>query len=167
MRSARSVSIRDIPVEHLERAAPGSVLHQLAKKRPRGRSRDLEHGEQVKLFTWAAENLQLHPALGWLFAVPNFSGRLGDLTAKHGARLKAEGRKSGVPDVLLPVRRGGYVGLAIEMKAGNNQPRHAQKLWLSHFSHEGWLTHVAYSFEEARDVISKYLDQQYTLIQEQ
>ena len=49
-----------------------------------------------------------------LFAVPNFSGRLGKATLNIGKRLKAEGRRKGVWDILYPVARCGYNALWIE-----------------------------------------------------
>lgn len=135
---------------------PDSPLHQL--KPPRAPRQDLEHEEQVALFAWA-ETAKVHrPLLERLFAVPNFSGRMGKRTARHGARLKAEGRKPGVPDVWLPVARGGYHGLVIEMKAGRNEPTHEQRHWLHYLDDAGWLTRVCYSAHEAQHEIELYLD---------
>jgi hypothetical protein len=136
---------------------PDSPLHQLLTKKRRPPRQDIEHEEQVKLFTWAAGNESAHPELALLFAVPNFSGKLGRWTARHGARLKAEGRKPGVPDVWLPVARNGYHGLAIELKAGRNQPTIVQHQWLKRLAAEGWRTVIAYSASEAIGEIVTYL----------
>jgi hypothetical protein len=72
-------------------------------------------------------------------------------------RLRAEGVRAGVPDVLLPVARGGYHGLALEMKFGRNKPTPEQREWLDALAAEGWQTCVAYGFEEARQAIQDYL----------
>jgi hypothetical protein len=112
-----------------------------------------EHDEQVALFDWANLQANRDPALRLLFAVPN-GGKRHTVTAM---RLRDEGVKAGVPDILLPVARGGYHGLAIEMKHGRNKPTPEQAEWLAALAAEGWQTCVAYGFEEARQAIQDYL----------
>lgn len=148
---SRSISIRDIDPASL---GPNSPLLELMRRKPR---RDLEHQEQVKLFEWAAENEAKYPELHWMFAVPNFAGRLGRKTARHGARLKAEGRKPGVLDVWLPVKRGRYPGIVIEMKIGNNRPTAEQKEWIEHLWSQGWVVLVAYDANAAIQNLIAYL----------
>ncbi len=53
-----------------------------------------------------------YPCLKLLFAVPNQAAR----DPANQSRMKAEGLISGVPDLILPVARGGYFGWAGEMK---------------------------------------------------
>lgn len=120
-------------------------------------SRDAEHIEQSLLFQWAEHSTGRHPELGLLFAIPNFAGRLGSATARHGARLKKEGRKAGVPDVCLPVPRGGYHALYVELKAGANRPTPAQRAWLEALREHGNAAHVCTGWEAARDRIVEYL----------
>lgn len=145
---SRPVSLRDID---LSRLGPDSPLRQLIRRAPR---RDLEHQQQVRLFEWAADNEARYPALRRLFAVPNW---IGVRTAKQGARLKAEGRKPGVPDVWLPVARGKYHGLVIELKVGKNRPTPEQADWLGHLATEGWYVSVAFGAAEAIRAIERYL----------
>lgn len=135
---------------------PDSPLRNLKPRRDR--RRDLEHEQQCALFVWADAHVAERPLLAWLFAVPNFSGRMGKRSARHGARLKAEGRKPGVPDVWLPVARGGYHGLVIEMKVRPNTPTHEQRHWLLHLERAGFLARVCYTAEEAQQEIEHYLD---------
>lgn len=71
-----------------------------------------EHSHQCALMQWVALNGRQWPDLDLLFAVPNG----GDRSMSVAAAMKAEGVKSGVPDLCLPVPRGGYPGLWIEMK---------------------------------------------------
>lgn len=150
---SRGVSIRDIDPAAL---GPNSPLLALMRRKPR---RDLEHQEQVKLFEWAAENEGKHPELRWMFAVPNFTGHTGRRRArqKQGARLKAEGRKPGVLDIWLPIKRGSHPGLAIEMKVNRNKPTPEQTKWLNHLDAEGWGTAVCYSADDAKREILAYL----------
>lgn len=74
-----------------------------------------------------------------------------------GARLKAKGVKSGVPDVLIFEPRGVFVGLAIELKIEPNKPSDNQILWLNNLREKGWATTVCYSIDETLDVVDNYL----------
>lgn len=58
-------------------------------------------------------------ALWLLHAIPNGGTRGGDKRSAMiaGANMKAEGTKTGVSDIMLPVARQGYHGFYIEMKA--------------------------------------------------
>lgn len=139
------------------KAGPDSVLHELVKKMPRAKSRDLEHIEQVKLFEWAKDTEEKIPALKLLFAIPNFAGRLGKKTVRHGARLKAEGRRRGVPDLMLAVSRNDYHGLFIELKSLEGSPTKEQIQWLVALQSQGYCAEVCRGFESARDLILDYL----------
>lgn len=112
-----------------------------------------EHQHQVALFDWARMNEGTYPELALLYANP-LGGKRPKRTA---ARMKAEGAKAGVPDLTLPVARGGYHGLYIEMKAGRNKLTESQYWWLKRLRMEGYYTVVCYSWEEARDVLVDYL----------
>jgi hypothetical protein len=122
---------------------------------PRIRRAEPEHDQQVTLFAWAAEMEAQHPELRLLFAVPNW---IGTRTRHHGAYLKAEGRKPGVPDVWLPVSRRYYHGLVIEMKVKPNRPSDEQRAWLAALEAADYAVHVCYSAIEAEAVILHYLD---------
>ena len=102
----------------------------------------LEHSEQVELFKWAArvaylgfeladvEKLPQNPSrkpvpeISLMFAIPN-GGSRGDSALSRqirGNQLKAEGVKSGVPDIFLPSRSGmGYSGLFVELKRADEK----------------------------------------------
>ena len=69
-----------------------------------------------------------------LFAVPNGGQR----SAATAGRLKAEGVRAGVPDLLWPLRRHNYVGLAMELKVGRNAPTTLQMGWLEWLGDNGW-----------------------------
>lgn len=113
-----------------------------------------EHREQAALFAWARLAEKRYPALALLFAVPNGGAR----SAVTGARLKAEGVRRGVPDVWLPVARGGYHGLVMEIKAGKGRTTNEQRAWLAALTAEGWLALVCMGSDEAMEAILRYLD---------
>lgn len=112
-----------------------------------------EHTEQAALFEWAAWNQGRDAALNMLYAVPN-GGKRDKATA---ARLKAEGVKAGVPDVVLPVARLGYHGFYLELKVGKNKTSAEQNAWLTALRAEGYLVDVSYGWQEAAHKIARYL----------
>ena len=100
--------------------------------------------------------MQCHvPELGLLFAIPN-GGKRGIATA---ARLKLEGVKPGVPDLMLPVARQGFHGLFIEMKRtkGSSVSRE-QKTFATALQQQRYRVEVAKGFLEARQIIIDYFE---------
>lgn len=120
-----------------------------------------EHAEQSMLFQWAALATGRYPELADLFAIPNFSGRLGNappVAAKiQGAKLKKEGRKKGVPDICLPVARYRYHGLYIELKRPGGKPTDEQRDWLARLRKRGYAAVLCVGWEAARETIEHYL----------
>lgn len=114
---------------------------------------DLEHLNQAALFSWAKSAEKRYPELQWMFAVPNAAKR----SVRLAARMKAEGLKSGVPDILLPVARMGYHGLFIEMKAPKGRLSENQEVWLAGLCEQGYKSVVCCGWEVARDTIIEYL----------
>lgn len=121
-------------------------------------SRD-EHSEQVALFRWIDLTKGHIPELGLAFAVPNFSGFHGSETARirSGARAKAEGRRKGVPDIVLPVPRGTFHGLFIELKAKGGRTQPEQRAWLDALREQGYAAHLCVGYEDARQTMTDYL----------
>lgn len=118
------------------------------------------------------------PELEWLHAIPNGGSRGDDAKTRaiRGGALKAEGVRSGVADVFLPVpafdhnaefnNQIVYCGLYIEMKKPTEKPKkEGSKGGLSdeqiafrdyaRNNHYGWI--VCYSWREAVDAIKSYL----------
>jgi len=114
-----------------------------------------EHKIQKALIEWAGYARCQRPELDLLYAIPNGGHR----DIRVAAKLKAEGVKRGVPDLCLPVMRGGFAALYIEMKT----PRSGSKLspdqewWFGRLSEHGALCKVCRSVDEARQVIEGYL----------
>lgn len=116
----------------------------------------LEAQEQKVLFEWVFYARAKHPELELLFAVPN-GGRRDRIEAHH---LKEQGVKPGVPDIFLPVARGPWHGLFIELKRQKGgKISDAQKKWISDLLTQGFLAEVAYGWKEAAALIEDYLDE--------
>lgn len=114
-----------------------------------------EHAEQCALMDWAQMAYGKHPELRWLYATPNGGFR----HVSTAAKLKAEGAKAGVCDLFLPVPRGGYHGLYIEMKrqkGGRLSPE--QKDFIEFVQSHGYRAEVCPGWIVARDVLVDYLN---------
>lgn len=152
-----------------------------------------EHSHQAALFCWVAmamnrgfeaandmaayanvgnaERYGVAQAVGelrWYHAIPN-GGSRGDTVKSariQGGMMKAEGVKPGVADTFLPVHRGAWPGLYIEMKKPAERPKRAGSSGgVSELQSEfgtfvkaqgfGWV--VCYSWREAADILQQYL----------
>lgn len=113
----------------------------------------MEHDEQVALFQWADYQFKVMPELALMYAIPN-GGKRHKMVA---IKLKREGVKAGVLDIHLPVARGKFIGLWIEMKYGKNKPSKNQSAWIDALRLEGHRVEVCYSAGEAIEVIKDYL----------
>lgn len=116
--------------------------------------RHLEDNEQILLFEWAALNQGKYPELEWMYHIPNGGKR----NAREAARLKRMGVKPGVSDVHLPIPRGVYHGLWIEMKSENGKVSPAQSRFLNAMRKHGYKAAVCYGWEEAVAIIEEYLN---------
>lgn len=113
-----------------------------------------EGQEQATLISWANMRVNKYPELRLLFHIPN-GGSRGKAEAAH---FKSEGVKSGVPDLFLPVARGPYHGLFIELKRQKGgRVSEAQKKWLAALTVQGYAAVVAYGWKDAAAVIDDYL----------
>lgn len=113
-----------------------------------------ESEEQVTLFSWARMKERKYPELRLLHHIPN-GGSRNQIEAKH---LKAQGVKSGVPDLCLPVARGLWHGLYIEMKRQKGgRVSDAQRRWLEDLERQGYRAEVACGWQEAAHIIEIYL----------
>lgn len=114
-----------------------------------------EHNLQTAVFTWANSGyiLDRFPELSMMFAIPNGGHR----DVRVAQKLKREGVKAGVPDICLPVARGGYHGLFIEMKYGRNKPTADQETYLQFLASQGYLCAVCYSIDEFEGLVWAYM----------
>ena len=89
-----------------------------------------------------------------IFAIPNGGTR----NKLEAVNLKRQGVKAGVPDLCLPIPKGKYASLYIEMKrVGKSTVSQAQKDWIALLNKEGNLAVICYGADEAIDTINNYL----------
>ena len=118
-----------------------------------------EDREQQMLIKWAQQASIRHefPELKLMFHIPNER----HCDAREGKRLKLMGVKSGVPDLYLPVARGGYNGLFIELKAENGKPSENQMWWFNELNKQGYFSAICYGWVQSAELITKYLRGEY------
>ena len=114
-----------------------------------------ESVEQQCLFRWAQFQSGRFPELALLYHVPNGGSR----KKAEAGRFRAEGVKAGVPDLCLPVARGGYHGLYVELKRlKGSKTSEEQKAWLSELAKQGYCAELCKGWEAAAKVIEEYLN---------
>ena len=115
-----------------------------------------ESVEQQCLFRWAKLQMGKYPELDMMYHVPNEGKR----SIYTGAKMRAEGLRKGVPDVVLPVAKGGYHGLYIEMKRLKGSTTTTdQKEWIKKLNAYGYYACICKGWEVAKDVILQYLNE--------
>lgn len=140
-----------------------------------------EHSHQVALFAWVAvavywgfdiaNNQEFYdlspqekkarfedqkrpiPELKLLFAIPNG----GERNAIVAGKMKAEGVRAGVSDILLPVARRGYHGFFIEMKKPGGRESDKQIEFGADVTEQGYLYTCCDHWELARDALMWYM----------
>ena len=118
-----------------------------------------EHDEQVSVINWCFNHTVYHPELDLIFAIPNGAmlggGRIGAIRANA---LKAEGMRPGVCDLFLPVARGKWHGMFIEMKTKIGKLSENQKEFIAGVEAQGYFTVVCYGADEAQEQLNYYIN---------
>lgn len=130
---------------------------------------DTEDGHQAAVFCWSASMWEQYPQLQWMHAIPNGGSR----HIAEATKMVAAGTRSGVWDIFLPWSNIGYMqewngnyyhGLYIEMKEPKrrnhkNGGLSEDQIAFGRYAKEaGYVCAVCYTWEEARDVIIRYLE---------
>jgi len=122
-------------------------------KAVRAKPGDREGQEQAALM----REIELrHPdAFALIYHVPNGGHRHKAVAAK----LKGQGVKAGVPDLVLPMARGGFFGLYIEFKATvDPAPVSAsQHAYIGRLNLQGYLAIVCRGHSDAMEQLRAYL----------
>lgn len=113
-----------------------------------------EHEEQCTLVQWAGYSVSKYPELELLYAIPN--GGLRNI--RVAIKLAREGVKRGVPDLHLPVARGGYHSLYIEMKRIGGKLSPNQIEIIEKLREQGHMVCVCYGAEQAIEQLERYLN---------
>lgn len=110
--------------------------------------------EQQCLFRWEQFQSGKYTELSLMYHVPNEGKR----SRATGGRMRAEGLKAGVPDICLPVPRGEFHGLYIELKrTQGGKVTENQAGWIADLQKQGYCAVVCEGWEAAAAVIEKYL----------
>jgi len=112
-----------------------------------------ESEEQQTLIEWATVMARKYPEYSLLFHIPNGGAR----SKATAGKLKAEGVKTGVPDLFLPVARAGFHGLFIELKVKPNKTTENQDKWIAALKEQGYKVEVCYGWREASKVLDEYI----------
>lgn len=118
-----------------------------------------EHDIQKSLIRWRDLSQKSRPELGLLFAIPN-GGARHVVVAK---KLKDEGVLAGVPDLFLPVARGGYHGLFIELKRQGGRLSEAQRNMIGKLETQNYAIVICYDLSQAIEAINDYLSHPVTI----
>lgn len=114
-----------------------------------------EHSEQCAVVDWARHMNGQYPELSLLFAVPN-----GAVVPNFALvqKLKSEGLRPGVPDLCLPVVRGEWHGLFIEMKKAGGITSKEQREFIRGVLEQGYEAVICHSADEAIETLERYLN---------
>lgn len=113
-----------------------------------------EADEQRTLFDWVKWNMKKYPDLWFLHHIPNGGTR----NVIEASNLKKQGVKAGVSDLFLPVARGEYHGLYLELKVKGGKISDNQSEWINRVRKNGYGAFVVYGFGETRAILEWYLN---------
>jgi hypothetical protein len=72
------------------------------------------------------------------------------------AKMKNTGFRNGIPDLFLPVARGGCHGLFVEMKSASGRASDEQKYWIEKLNNQGYMAVIAKGHSEAIRFVEEY-----------
>lgn len=114
-----------------------------------------ESEEQRALFEWRDIQKAAFPDLALMYHIANEGKR----SPRTGARMRAEGLSKGLPDIHLPVARGGSHSLYIELKSTRKGARLTPEQidWMDRLKGADNEVAVCYGADAAIQVIMRYL----------
>lgn len=110
---------------------------------------------QALIFEWAKNDKRLYRMIMLSANVTSIGAAL---------RNKKLGYKKGVPDIFLPLPKGKYYGLFIEIKKDDNSKNkrsyhtRRQRNWCLYLNRLNYLAVMTVGLEETKKVISEYLE---------
>lgn len=123
-------------------------------KKPRA----TEHNEQASLFDWIDRvGSKEWPELALAYAIPNSVPVMRETMYNVRAWMKKGGLRPGFPDVGLPVARGTYHGLFLELKTKTGSVKPEQRVWMHNLERQGYYVAVARGWETAAGILRGYM----------
>lgn len=121
----------------------------IKKKRTSTSGLESERKAQQRLVAWMCEAKILH------FAIPNGA----NVSPHHRQTLVSEGLSAGCPDLCIPLARGSYHGLFIELKRedGGSGLSELQKKWIASLNHQGYYAVECRGYQRAKECVEWYL----------
>ena len=140
--------------EHLEQQLERAPVGERPKVYHKQTPSHIEHDIQAGFITAVDLMIPQVPELAALYAIPNGGNR----HPAVGAKLKAEGVRRGVPDLHLPVARGGFHSLYLETKCPDKGLSGYQAGRIRYLRELGNCVLVCYSITELLDAVMNYLN---------
>lgn len=123
---------------------------------PPKRRAEPEFQMQAALFTWARNPAVLAKYPGINLLEGSLNGV--KLSKAQAGKAKAAGMLKGSHDIKLPVPKGGFTGLSIELKAGKNKPTEEQIEHGEALIEQGWkVLYIWDDWTEVKDEIERYM----------
>ncbi len=113
-----------------------------------------EDTEQIQVINWAHWHAEKYRELTLLHHIPNGGSR----NKAEAVKLKQMGVRPGVPDLCLPIPKGIYAGLYIEMKYADGRIEKAQREFLKEAAQYGHFCVVCYEADVAISIIEEYVN---------
>ncbi len=116
----------------------------------------LEEFEQEMIFIWIRKNQIQYPKLQLAYSTLNGVR----LSPRLRAKMKRQGNRRGVPDIVLPVKSHDqkYSGLYLELKrCQGGSVSKEQRDYISKLQEEGYMAAVAKGHMAAIEVVKNYL----------
>jgi len=122
-----------------------------------------EQQEAEALFKWVQYQENTYPELKLFFAVPNGGARPkfskgNRIYSPEATRMKKAGVRKGVSDYLFLCARGGFHGMALELKAKGGRLTPEQRVFLEDAAGAGYYAMACIGWEKAREAILYYLN---------
>lgn len=112
-----------------------------------------EDSELIKFFDWVRLNEKFDPRFCTIYHIANERRT----SMRTGKIFKQKGVRPGVPDVCVPIPSGMYPGLYIEFKVRPNVLSDSQKAFITALLKLGFLVVIAWSADEAIQIVTEYL----------
>ena len=137
----------------LQKCRQAAYFKDCFHRKEHDNDRSTQHQSALIKWSQLPQIRERYPELKLLHHIPN-GGKRDPIEAKH---LKAQGVKPGVPDLCLPVARGNFHGLYIEMKTETGRPSDNQKWWIKELNDQKYKAVICHGWEEAKKCLTDYL----------